>query len=224
MVERAAAGEAPSSPQPPEAGARRARLYGVLSGAENRNRETMPSSRCGPACECGGRIRSSSADFEHVVDLPLAAWRGLAASLGAFDLLLADVREDGAEVLVLDDACLRHLPQLVKGGVRQVEPTVADRQPAIRIIDHCDALAAELAGDLVRLQQEHNLVVLQGQVIGDRSLFAPGKDVGEFIAGRQWPMEVLGVVRLLAEAGVVIGQETRQQLIAGGNRADPLKT
>jgi len=41
MVERAAAGEAPSSPQPPEAGARRARLYGALSAAENRNRGTM---------------------------------------------------------------------------------------------------------------------------------------------------------------------------------------
>ena len=46
MVERAAAGEAPSSPQPPEAGARRARLYGVLLAAENRNRQTMPLSRC----------------------------------------------------------------------------------------------------------------------------------------------------------------------------------
>jgi hypothetical protein len=37
-------------------------------------------------------------------------------------------------------------------------------------------------------------------------------------------MEVLGVARLLAEAGVVIGQETRQCFIAGGDRADPLKT
>src|SRR6516165_4828790 len=46
MVERAAAGEALSSPQPPEAGARRARLYGVSSVTENRNRETMPSSWC----------------------------------------------------------------------------------------------------------------------------------------------------------------------------------
>ena len=43
MVERTAASEAPSSPQPPEAGARKARLYGALSGAENRNRQTMPS-------------------------------------------------------------------------------------------------------------------------------------------------------------------------------------
>src|SRR5580704_7234993 len=34
MVERAAAGKAPSSPQPPEAGARRARLYGASPVAE----------------------------------------------------------------------------------------------------------------------------------------------------------------------------------------------
>src|SRR6202035_431068 len=37
-------------------------------------------------------------------------------------------------------------------------------------------------------------------------------------------MEVLGVVRLLAEAGVVISQETRQQLVSGGDGADTLKT
>jgi hypothetical protein len=105
MAERAAAGEAPSSPQPPEAGARRARLYGVLSVAENRNRQTMPSSRCGvgwPLIASG----SGSADFEHVADLSLAAWGGLTASLGAFDLPLADIREDGAEVVVLDNARL----------------------------------------------------------------------------------------------------------------------
>jgi hypothetical protein len=60
-------------------------------------------------------------------DLPLAAWRGLAASFGTFELALADLREDGAEVLVLDDGGLRNLPQLVEGGVWQVEPTVADR-------------------------------------------------------------------------------------------------
>jgi hypothetical protein len=60
---------------------------------------------------------SSSADFEDVIELPLAAWRGLAARFCAFDLPLADIGEDGAEVLVLDDAGLRNLPQLVKGGV-----------------------------------------------------------------------------------------------------------
>src|SRR6202011_1628911 len=76
---------------------------------------------------------------------------------------------------------------------------------------------------LAGLEQKHDLVVLQGQVTGDRPLFAPGEDVGEVVAGRQWPMEVLQVARLLAEAVIVISQESRQQFIAGGNRADPLK-
>ena len=42
-------GERPgSSPQPPEAGARRARLYGVLSAADNWHREAILSPLCEP--------------------------------------------------------------------------------------------------------------------------------------------------------------------------------
>src|SRR5260370_1286363 len=36
-------------------------------------------------------------------------------------------------------------------------------------------------------------------------------------------MEVLGLARFLAEADVVIGQETRQQLVPGGDRIQTLK-
>ena len=70
------------------------------------------------------RVQSArgSADLEHVANLSLAARGGLTARLWAFDLLRADVREHGAEMLVLDNACLGNLPQLVEGGVRQVEP------------------------------------------------------------------------------------------------------
>ena len=107
MVEQAAAGEMPSSPQPPEAGARRVRLYGVLSAVENRNRQTMPSSRHGAACGMW-QLEPASADFESVADLPLAA----------------------------------------RGG------------------------------------PEQNFVVLQGQAVGNRPLFASGEDLGEVIAGR----------------------------------------
>src|SRR5689334_9989270 len=107
--------------------------------------------RCRPV---DAATRLASADFEHMADLSLTARRGLTASFRAFDLLLADMREDGAEVLVLDDGGLRNLPQFVEGGVRQVEPAVADRQPAVGIIDDGDALPAEVAGDRVRLEQE----------------------------------------------------------------------
>jgi hypothetical protein len=78
-------------------------------------------------------------------------------------------------VIVLDDGSLRNLPQFVEGGVRQVETAVADRQPTVGIIDDGDALAAELAGDRVRLEREHDFVVLQGQVVGNRPLFTKGK-------------------------------------------------
>jgi hypothetical protein len=181
MVERAAAGEAPSSAQPPQAEARRARLT-ASSPPESIGTEGQ-CRRAGavPACQWGDR--TACADFEHMANLPLTAWRGLTAGFRAFDLLLTDMREDGAEVFILDDRRLRNLPRLVKGGVRQVEPTVADRQPAVGIIDDGDALAAEPARDRVRLKQEHDLVVLQGQVVGDRPLFAPNEDVGKVVAG-----------------------------------------
>jgi len=123
----------------------------------------MPSNWCGAGLPIWDR--SGLADFEHVADLPLAAWGGPTASFSPLDLPLADMREDGAEVLVLDNSCLRNLPQLIEVGVSQVEPAVADRQPAVRIIDNGDALAAELAGDRVRLEQEHDFVVLQGQAV-----------------------------------------------------------
>src|SRR5882757_7476392 len=151
MVERTAAGEAPSSPPPPEAGGRRARLFGASPAADNRNRQTMSSSRCGASVRSGAS-GPALADFEHVVDLSLTARRFLASMLRGVTLLLADEGKSRAKVLVLDDRPLRDLPQLVKGGVGQVEPAVADRQPAVGIIDHGDALAAELAGDLVRFE------------------------------------------------------------------------
>jgi|HubBroStandDraft_6_1064221.scaffolds.fasta_scaffold56842_2 hypothetical protein len=47
-------------------------------------------------------------------------------------------------MLVLGDRRLRILTQLVKGGVRQVEPTIADRQPAVGIIYDGDTLAVGL--------------------------------------------------------------------------------
>ena len=99
MVERAAAGEVPSSPQPPEAGARRARFYGALSGAENRNRQTMPSRWCAKMT-----TRSHlSADFEHVADLSLTARRFLTSLLRGLTLSLADEGKSGAKVLILND-------------------------------------------------------------------------------------------------------------------------
>lgn len=108
LVELAVAGEAPSSPCRRRRGPW-ARLYGVASATENWHR--------GHCRRAGVAAGPASADFEHVASLSLAARGGVTARLCAFDLPLADVREDSAEMLVLDDGCLGNLPQLVEGGV-----------------------------------------------------------------------------------------------------------
>ena len=149
MVERAAAGEAPSSPQPPEAGAPQGQALRRLV----RRRESEPTDNAVKPSQC--RLANVASDpVQPTLNMwPTCPWRRGAPSDCAVvgqPLPLADMREDGAEVLVLDDGGLRNLPQLVEGGVGQVEPTVADRQPAVRIIGNGDALATKLASDLVR--------------------------------------------------------------------------
>ena len=64
----------------------------------------------------------------------------------ATQLLLADEGERGAEMFVLDGRGLRDLAKLVEGPIRQFDPTVADRQPAIRIIDDGDPFADRRLG------------------------------------------------------------------------------
>src|SRR3954470_15800993 len=78
-----------------------------------------------------------SADFEQSRIALIASARCLlAAGFGPRHLLLADNGEHGAEPLVLDNFALRDLPQLVEGAVGQLDTLVADRQPAIGIIEH----------------------------------------------------------------------------------------
>ena len=59
--------------------------------------------RCRPANVASG---PASADFEHVVDLPLTAGRFLAALLRGLTLLLADEGKSGTKVLILDGRSL----------------------------------------------------------------------------------------------------------------------
>jgi hypothetical protein len=53
--------------------------------------------------------------------------------------------------------------------------------------------------------------------------FRPGKSVSEVVLGRQRSMQVLGVSWYLPEAGVVVGQKARQELVGRRDRADTLK-
>src|SRR5712691_10658433 len=125
-----------------------------------------------------------------MVYLPLPARRLGAALLTGCELSLADMRQDGAEVLVLDDACLCDLAQLVEGRVGQLDPVVLDRQATIGIVDDGDSLAAQATADRGRLEQEEHLVVLQGQTVRDRSLFAPRQGLAQIFALAQRAMEI----------------------------------
>ena len=91
MVERAAAGEMPSSPQPPEAGAHKGQALRRLVRRRESELEdnAVELVRCRPVNVAA--LDPASADSEHVVDLPLTARRGLTASLCTLDLLLADM-------------------------------------------------------------------------------------------------------------------------------------
>ena len=94
-------GEAPSSPRRRRRGPQ-ARLYGVFV----RHGGSAPRDNAVEAVVRGDWPYRVSSDFEHVADLTLAARGGLTARLGAFELSLADVREHGAEMLILDDRSL----------------------------------------------------------------------------------------------------------------------
>ena len=79
------------------------------------------------------------------------------------ELRLADEGERGAKLFVLDDCGLVDLVKFVKGPIRQFDATVTDCQATVGIIDHGDPLADRRFGWLAWLQDECDLVVLQGQ-------------------------------------------------------------
>src|SRR5215469_14433061 len=88
----------------------------------------------------------------------------IAATLGlATQLLVANEGKRGAEMFVLDDRGLRDLANFIEGAIRQFDAAVSDCQPTVGVIDDGHPLADRRLGWLARLQDEHYLVVLQGQ-------------------------------------------------------------
>jgi hypothetical protein len=90
----------------------------------------------------------------------------------------------GTELLVLDDRALRDPANFVENPIRQFDGTVTDCQPTIRIIDDGDPLAVHHLGLFARLQDEDDLVLLQGQRLFRVRSFFTGKGVVEIIRRR----------------------------------------
>lgn len=72
-----------------------------------------------------------------------------------------------------------------------------------------------------RLQDEHHLVVLQGQRPRQGALLLPGEGVIEIVAGLQRPMQILVVRRRLGKMPAVAGDEGREQGVASARVAAP---
>jgi hypothetical protein len=160
---------------------------------------------------------------ELMVGLIATARRRPATCLGHLKLVVTDLGQNSAERLVLDDGRLRHLPQLVENPVRKLEALVGDRPAAIGIVANRDPLAAQPARDVARLQNEHHLVGLQGQVLGHGAFLTPREGLGQIVVRRQRPVEILGVPGRLAESPVEVGNKRRQGPIGGLDRADTPK-
>ena len=95
------------------------------------------------------------------------------------------------------------------------DPFELNREAAVRIVHDIDRLAHQTAGERRRIQQEHHAVVMQGQVLRDGALLAPGENLAEVVRLGQLAVQVpgaghgrLGLRRIRPRA---LGQQRRFQ-------------
>src|SRR5882762_3509965 len=72
-------------------------------------------------------------------------------------LLIADHRQYCPQPLVVGDRTLVDLSDLVEGAVGQLDTPIADRQPAVGVVDDSYALADRRLGLLARFHDEDTL-------------------------------------------------------------------
>ena len=91
------------------------------------------------------------------------------------ELFVANHRQYRSQMLVVSDRALVDLANLVEGAVGEFDPVVADRKPAIGVVENGYIFADRRFGRLARLQDEDHFVVLPGQRLGEAALFLPGQ-------------------------------------------------
>ena len=140
------------------------------------------------------------ADLEHVpFGLPPTPWRGLGAREVERLLPLGDVGQDGPKPLVLNNRGLVDLLEPIEGPIRQIETRMADRQTAVRVVDHRDTPARQRPRHLIWLEDEEHLVVLQGEIARDGPLLFPGEHVIQPVVSLERAVGVAGVKGDLAK-------------------------
>jgi hypothetical protein len=107
----------------------------------------------GPLKSCGNPS-SSSANFEDASTTLIALTRPTSTLRPATQLFVTDHRQYWPQPLVVGDGTLIGMADLIEGAVSEFDALVADRQPAIGIIENGDALADRRLGLLARLQDK----------------------------------------------------------------------
>jgi hypothetical protein len=110
---------------------------------------------------------------------------------------------------------------LVEHPKRQRSAVELHREPSVRIVHHVHLPAHQTTRQWRRLQDQHHPVVVQREVLRHGPFLAPGQDLVQIVRHGQLPMQILGVGRFPAEAGVVAGNEIRQPGIRRLDRGYP---
>jgi len=105
----------------------------------------------------------NSADFEKTSIALIAASRPVATLGSATKLLVADHCQYRPQAFVVSDRALIHVADFVEGAVGEVSTAVADRKPAIGVIENGHVFAGRGLGRLTWLHDEDHFVVLQRQ-------------------------------------------------------------
>ena len=139
----------------------------------------------------GGAYPSGLPDFEYSGVTLVAPARPTATLAPAALLFITDHRQNRPQPLVVSDGGLIDVANLVEGAVAEFDAVVADRKPAIGVIENGYVFADCRFIRLARLQYKDHVVVLQCQRLRETALFFPRKSVLEIVARAQRPVQVL---------------------------------
>src|SRR5512132_4200165 len=166
--------------------------------------------------------QKSSADLEETgIALIAPAWP--TATFGSTTkLFIADHRQYWSQPLVVGDSALVDVADLVKGAVSEINAVIADRKPAVGMVNDGYPLADCRLGFLARRQDEDHFVVLQRQRLREGALLLPGKRVFQIVAAARRPSRGLcWSAPISVDSACNIGQAAAPNAIMGWTMFQP---
>jgi hypothetical protein len=165
----------------------------------------------------GSARKANSAGLEEAGIALIAPARPAATLRPGAELFVADHRQYRSQVLVVSDGALADLAKLVEGAVGEVYLVIADRKPAIRIVETVTYLPiAALAGSLGSTMKITLSYCNVSAWERRRRCSFQAKAFSRSSSARSGRVQVLLIRRKLSKARIVIGDECREQAVAFG--------